>query len=274
MNDPIVPTIGGTTASSASSPSSAAPYRRQLSSGGGGGGARGGGGAPPPPPRAAFVPGSPRSDLYGVVNCPPLPPPPSSSSASAATARLRQGPTLLEVRRIEYHHCSSPHPRDRDDDDDDVDQSRRSRPPLVHHRETTVLVSRGIPGLGGNVSSTCLDFRPHRGNGGGGGGGGGGASSSYHSSYSSTAVVRCATGLTSGALCVHSLHNLYGNGGDGEGGDAPSSAVEYYAPRQQRPATSVAWRPAGGNAGNLVAVGLAGSGGSPGGGGGSMNVRD
>jgi len=74
--------------------------------------------------------------------------------------------------------------------------------------------------------------------------------------------------LTSGALYIDSITNLHNcnynntnntSKGDKEG-DAQSSTVVYYAPRQQRPTTSVAWRPsAGGNSG-LVAIGLVGSG--------------
>ncbi|KAL3809188.1 hypothetical protein ACHAXA_000707, partial [Cyclostephanos tholiformis] len=137
----------------------------------------------------------------------------------------------------------------------------------LYHRETTVLVSRGIPGLGTSVSSTCLDFRPHH---------FGGVSSSSAAAAAAAAeastAVRCATGLTSGALCVHSLYNLYGKynndddgggGGGGDDGDLPSSTVAHYAPRQQRPATSVAWRSQAGS--NLVAIGLVGSGSGGGG---------
>jgi hypothetical protein len=187
-----------------------------------------------------------------------------------ATARLKQGTTLLEVRRIEF--CSLPTPtrhNDNDYNDDDNKEGSRARPrphpPAGCHQETTVLVSRGMPGLGGSVSSTCLDFCPHL--------KGGRVNialfllslSSLFSrySYSMASPVGCATELTTRALCIHSLHNLNEDVGGGDG-CTPSSTVEYYAPRQQRPATLVAWRPAGGGGGNLIAVGLSRSTGLPG----------
>ena len=179
------------------------------------------------PCRVAFVPGAPHSDLFGAINCAPTPSSfPSGDNASTsenatskAASRLKHGPPLLEIRRLIV--CLP---------------EAATQEPIF--RQETLLVSRGLPGLGGNVSSTCLDFRPD----------------GWFS------PVRCATGLTSGALCVHSLFGL-----DRE---PPSSVVAHYAPRQQRPATSVAWRP-GRNAG-LVAVGFVGSegkatGGGPGG---------
>ena len=183
------------------------------------------------PPRVAFVPGAPHSDLFGVVNCPP-PTTPSSysssssnegatsaasvvaaatSSSSSSTQRLKHGPALLEIRRIEYR---SPIHRG-------GEWSSTSTP--LYHRETTVLVSRGIPGLGTSVSSTCLDFRPHH---------FGGVSSSSSSAAAAAAeastAVRCATGLTSGALCVHSLYNLYGKyNNDDDGGGRRHPGCEH-----------------------------------------------
>ncbi|KAL7519277.1 hypothetical protein ACHAWX_004064 [Stephanocyclus meneghinianus] len=135
-------------------------------------------------------------------------------------------------------------------------------------RHETILVSRGIPGLGGNVSSTCLSFRP--------------LTEHQHQNLlrmqrsergpddspppKLPTVVRCATGLTSGALCIHTLSNLY----ESEDGEKPSSTVAHYAPRQQRPVTSVAWCPSGSKNSRLVAIGLTGSGGTTGGGGSSV----
>jgi hypothetical protein len=174
--------------------------------------------------------------------------------STSACPRLTDLAALLSSGRENQYPQSSSRPAPAED-------------PAVRHCETTVLVSRGVPGLGGSDSSTCLDFRPHR----------GGvnvdvaslsssstSSSSSRYSYSAASPVRCTTGLTSGALRIHSLHNLYKDVSGGDGG-AQSSTVEYYVPRQQRLATSVAWCPAGGSGGNLIAVGLYGSGGSPGG---------
>jgi len=122
------------------------------------------------------------------------------------------------------------------DDSEDVENKVDTQLPkqsssLFQHE--TVLISRGLPGLGSSVASTCFDFC---------------SSSSCGSDIDTT--VRCATGLTSGALCIHTISNLYSSN---ESINDPSSTISIYAPRQQRPATSVAWRPYNSN---LVAIGL------------------
>ena len=79
-------------------------------------------------------------------------------------------------------------------------------------------------------------------------------------------IVRFATKLTSGALCIHTLSILYSYNQDSM--ELPSSTVAHYTPRQQRPAISVAGRPGTTNLVsnvlqhrcNLVAIGLVGSG--------------
>jgi len=244
------------------------------------------------PSRVAFVPGAPFSDLYGAINCSSIGvvdarnnnAEPSSTIAkeSSSTSRLKLGPPLLEIRRMKCSlYLPNTHrdtrekeedgtfnnPRDADgyqEQERNIMDQQSNRRSLFQHE--TILVSRGIPGLGGNVSSTCLDFRPL-------------SSSEMQQQQSSNiqSPVKCATGLTSGALCIHTLSNLYGsyNNSNVENinasdDDAPSSTVAHYAPRQQRRATSVAWRP-GGTTSNLVAVGLVGSGSSGGGGVGGTN---
>ena len=135
---------------------------------------------------------------------------------------------------------------------------RRDQSSSLFQHET-ILTSRGIPGLGGNVSSTCLDFRPLP-------PGNDEMQRQNHQQHMQIQQqpVHCATGLMSGALCIHALSNLYRLSSDGSD-DPPSSTVAHYAPRQQRPATSVAWRPSangdnsGGGGNNLVAIGLVGS---------------
>ena len=204
----------------------------------------------------------------------------TKSCTSSLRSSVKLGPPLLEIRRLKYslglptrrRHCSpnnhavefGSHRLDAGTMERNRAQfqsmtiassssSSSSSSSLVHHE--TVLISRGLPGLGGNIASTCLDFRP---------------SNNYCGNTiddgigsEEEVVVRCATGLTSGALCVHSLSNLYSSSDNNH--SQPSSTVAHYAPRQQRPATSVAWRPSSGggggnNAGHLVAVGLVGSG--------------
>ena len=205
----------------------------------------------------------------------------AEGSSSSKVSRLKYGPPLLEIRRVKYslyvpndtntsaretrsYREGAPSKNASDSSGKDQEEKKiGDRAISERHRHghgsnekrhsalfqhETILVSRGIPGLGGNVSSTCLDFHP--------------LSKNEHQqpSTSSSTVVKCATGLTSGALCIHSISNLY-NDNDGDNDDsacyyAPSSTVAHYAPRQQRPASSLAWRPNS----NLVAIGLVGSG--------------
>ena len=186
------------------------------------------------PPRAAFVPNT--KDLYGAINCADgtsnsiIDPAAANKDVSNKVSnRLKPSPTLLEIRKIKYSAYS---PSDNDQ------ESPSSWSPFEHE---TILVSRGIPG---SVNSTCLDF-----------------------AKSSSPTIRCATGLTSGALAIHSISNLHAysiNSNIVESDlDLPTSTVSHYAPRQQRPSSSVAWRPSasGGNSKNgLVAIGLVGSG--------------
>eukprot|EP00804_Cyclotella_cryptica_P030241 CCRYP_017117-RA/>CCRYP_017117-RA protein AED:0.04 eAED:0.04 QI:260/1/1/1/0.83/0.85/7/841/1309 len=252
------------------------------------------------PPRVAFVPGAPNSDLYGAVNCNECT---GSRQVKASTKaglagntaphlRLKSGPPLLEIRRLKYvpprkgkssvyfSHREEETPKSGWNDDRDTISSSTSREgedatedpdldfptrPMFQHE--TILVSRGIPGLGGNVSSTCLSFRPltdqqhqnllrmQQ------------SKSNIHREEDSPpsklpTVVRCATGLTSGALVIHTISNLYEGEEDGA---KPTSTVAHYAPRQQRPVTSVAWCSSSSKNSRLVAIGLTGSGGSSGG---------
>jgi len=183
------------------------------------------------PPRAAFVPHT--KDLYGAINCAEgtsnaNDPAAANKDASKVSTRLKPSPTLLEIRKIKYSAYS---PADNKQD------SPSSWSPFEHE---TILVSRGIPG---SVNSTCLDF-----------------------SKASSPTIRCATGLTSGALAIHSISNIHAystnSNADESNMELPTSTVTHYAPRQQRPASSVAWRPpfSGGNSKNgLVAIGLIGS---------------
>jgi hypothetical protein len=91
----------------------------------------------------------------------------------------------------------------------------------------TIGLSRGNPSLGTSVASTCLDL-PTYGQG----------------------PVAGATGLTTGALCIHT----FGNGRD-EDGFLTSSIEYFHTPRHHRQASAVAWRPKNSN---HVAIGLEG----------------
>jgi hypothetical protein len=237
----------------------------------------------------AFVPGAPNSDLYGAINCNDTNSVGKKSlaaitapSASASTpSRLKSGPPLLEIRRLKYVpfrkgkssiYCShedeekleSDNNDGRSEEDGAVGNSTVEKHKQFHSEQLfeheTVLVSRGISGLGGNVSSTCLSFRPltdqqnqtllqiqH------------GTQDALQALKLPT-VVRCATGLTSGALCIHTISDLF------DDDTQPSSTVAHFAPRQQRPVTSVAWCPSSSKNSRLVAIGLTGSGVAGGGG--------
>ena len=225
------------------------------------------------PARIQFCPR--RRDVYGAVNCQPPERRREGEGATSvgagtgpdvpplASRTKKPGPVLLELRHLQP----------------EVDPRLRRDGKCLESR--TIAISRGNPSLGSGVASTCLSFRP---------GGAGVRSINAPSSTSVAAVgdggsgdgvdnVHCATGLTSGALCLHTFYdlddyigNMSSNGSSTqaseEDGDVMESSkhihstVAYYAPRHHRPATSVAWRP-GPTASELryVAVGLTGSGG-------------
>ena len=187
------------------------------------------------PSRVKFVPGS--SDLYGAVNCNDLK---KAKVPTVPAGRLKSGPPLLEIRKLRFV------PSNEEDFDQDKNTSERDRSVQSYNRKLfhhdTVLVSRGISGLGANVISTCLSFRP--------------LTEEQRQAQILPNVSRCATGLTSGALCIHTISNLHG----GNDAEPPSSTVAHYAPRQQRPVTSVAWCPSSSKSSRLVAIGLTGSG--------------
>lgn len=194
------------------------------------------------PSHVEFVPG--KSDLYGAVNCNDLKK--NKASTSAPSGRLKSGPPLLEIRRLSYipsgkYSLYTSSEEDKESSDTSVkEDDLQSINQLFQHE--TILISRGISGLGGSVTSTCLSFRP--------------LTEAQKQSASLPTVARCATGLTSGALCVHTISNLY----EHKEAEPPSSTVAHYAPRQQRPVTSVSWCPSSSKQSRLVAIGLTGSG--------------
>jgi len=183
-----------------------------------------------PPARVAFVPNT--KDLYGAINCADgtsnVTEPAANNDVNKVSNRLKPSPPLLEIRKIKYSAYLP------------SENQKETLSPWSPFEHETILVSRGIPG---SVTSTCLDF-----------------------AKSSSSTIRCATGLTSGALAIHSVSNIYAHSinsnVDESNLDLPTSTVTHYAPRQQRPSSSVAWRPStsGGNSKNLVAIGLVGSG--------------
>jgi hypothetical protein len=176
----------------------------------------------------------------------------------------KMGPVLLELRYL--------HP---------VVSSQNHR----HLQSQTIALSRGISSLGTNVSSTCLSFRSFS-----------TSKQHHHNPHQQLQqqqqqqqqnpqlvskdplhmdTVQVATGLTTGALCIHTLRNLYNYIPSFETNDAKASTWEmldsnksddasisyfsHYQPRQHRHASAVAWRSGGANS-NFVAIGLVGSG--------------
>ena len=230
---------------------------------------RRGAGAVTQPGRIQFCPG--RGDVYGSVNttiatdaAAGAAPTESLSDYDAAeraasSARSggtvskqgKPGPVLLELRHVQI--------------ESDPEQRRQGR--CLTSR--TIGLGRGNPNLGWGVASRCLSFRPN----------------SIIAASSSTGtgaansgasdIVQCATGLSSGAICLHTFRGLDDYLQSSVGGNAETeneaastpvqplqSEVTYFAGRHHRPATSVAWRP-GPTMSELrhVAVGLTGSGG-------------
>lgn len=139
-------------------------------------------------------------------------------------------------------------------------------------RAKTFALSRGISSLGTNVASTCLSFRKYY---------------DIHGNivqdidHANMDTIQAATGLTTGALCIHTLRNIrnyippltmiegeeeeedakYWQGlllDSATSEDASVSYYSHYQPRHHRQASSVAWRPGASNS-RFVAIGLLGS---------------
>ena len=135
----------------------------------------------------------------------------------------KSGPILLDLRRIELATATS--------NEEEVE----------FFTTRTVGLSRGNPSLGTSVASTCLDLPTVN-------------ALAYQGGENGqqTAPVAGATGLTTGALCIHA----FGDELDEDG--LITSSIEYYhTPRHHRQASAVAWRPTNLN---HVAIGLLGSG--------------
>jgi hypothetical protein len=175
------------------------------------------------------------------------------------------GPVLLELRRLVFSNSDND---DYDGNNNNNNNNMNSSSSKNKSRFTSVslCLSRGNPSLGTSVSSTCLDvsgdaylYQPSQ-----------GQSSSRSNKISDYYhLPSCATGLTTGALCIHSFHTSSGTSSSANmipssGNHNPEQTyitptIEYYqAPRNHRPATAVAWRPTG-TTRNQVAIGLVGS---------------
>jgi hypothetical protein len=131
--------------------------------------------------------------------------PPSGATASTTTRKL--GPLLLDLRSLHYCPMS------------EIDRAQSL------FSTSVIAQSRGNPSLGTSVASTCLSV-----------------SSNHHDGT----IPGIATGLTTGALCIHSFLSSSSSNAD-SAALSPyeyTSTIEYYQlPRNNRPATAVAWRP-------------------------------
>lgn len=179
--------------------------------------------------RVLFCPSQP--DVYACINC-------VFSDSDGTTIRStkqqqqqkevgtskRLGPVLLELRRLQLH--------DQNDNENHSQQLFRS---------VSLATSQGNPSLGTSVASTCM---------------------AYPDPEEDPSIVQeytpCATGLSTGALCIHSFSTESDN-------DDVTANVTYYATRHQRQASAVAWRPRNTS---QVAIGLVSSGAGSGNGGG------
>jgi len=213
------------------------------------------------------------SDIYGGVNCLEHVHFPSSSDEnsyhhqpgavhsekkvtyqSQANARIkRMGPILLELRYLETRV---------------LDLSREIELggkelflPVTGYQAKTFALSRGIPGAG--AASCCLSFQKNV-----------DANGNYISDTTGD-TIHCATGLTTGALSIHSFRNVLDyipSSEDDEDSkqwnildssksdDASAAYFSHQQPRHHRHASSVAWRSGGNSNSRFVAIGLHNSG--------------
>jgi len=105
----------------------------------------------------------------------------------------------------------------------------------MHHSSELVGVS--ISDTYAHLRSTCLSFRPtpptsSRGN-----------NSQNSNSAASVMHVQCATGLTNGSLCVHSLDIDTCAAAGAAASVVNHASLSFYPPKSARSCTAVAWRP-------------------------------
>lgn len=173
-------------------------------------------------------------------------------TTSSRPGTRKAGPVLLELQHVQF-------PRHRLSGDDDEHETSL-------FSTSTLVQSRGNPSLGASVASTCLDVASQlHGRHLSGMDATGTALSS--SSSSNPYLSPCVTGLTTGAVCIHtfspqlSLNETTAttsniNGPSAADGIFMVPSIEYYhTTRSHRPATAVAWRPTQ----RHVAVGLTGT---------------
>jgi hypothetical protein len=154
-------------------------------------------------------------DIVACINCEPILSTQTNNHNEVPSNR-KVGPLLLELRQFQLSSSDS----------------TNTNSSFATTR--SICYSRSNPSLGSSLSSTCLDVQQV-----------------HAQTTTTTDTIRCATGLTTGALCIHTYSPA---------SDAPHDAlvaIEYYhAPRHHRVSTSVAWHP---RTPNHVAIGLVAS---------------
>jgi len=119
------------------------------------------------------------------------------------TGNRKLGPVLMEIQRLTWKPTSN----------------------SLYALET-IARSRGNPSLGSSVASTCLDVLP--------------PTTTIDNSI--TSIQPCVTGLSTGALCVHSFPDDFLDEMTDQTNNATTTEY-YHTGRHHRPATAVAWRP-------------------------------
>jgi len=170
------------------------------------------------------------ANIYGSINCRLDHYYSSAAVRSLGEGRIsrqskKQGPVLLEIRRLAltkqsptlYDNLEGD--ADHYDDNFKDDSLKNATEPLFHSE--VLAVSRGNPSLGASMASTCISFAPSSGSGN---------------------SIKCATGLTSGALSVHTISESVSELLD-EGATSASTSISYFQGRHHRPASAVAWSP-------------------------------
>jgi hypothetical protein len=181
---------------------------------------------------------------------------PPPTSAPIIRSNRQQGPVLLEIMQVQRRSNDSQHNRRSYASTDD--SLELSLPP--QWSTYPVARSRSNPSLGTSLASTCLDVMPT-------------APVTY--TYSGSGIhdletappSPVATGLTTGALCLHTFAPSSSDESSPSGTDWVPRLEFYQSPtRYHRPATCVAWRHAlqdQQSVSQMIAIGLVASSSAP-----------
>ena len=159
------------------------------------------------------------------------------------SASRKLGPVLLEIQRLQWNPTGN----------------------SLYSLET-VARSRGNPSLGTSIASTCLDVWTSLDD------SSGGATAPLTNSVDGYTIQPLASGLSTGALCVHTFPSDFDwwnahDDGTTTASNATTTTEYYHTGRHHRPATAVAWRP--GTSHQVAITWASGSSSSSGGGGSS-----